>query len=522
MKNYSNLVKAAKAYAENPTTENYNQMESYYDELQDFYNKMKKTEGSKEDDIIDDIIKYGHATSKYVLSDEIEEEGTWESSAGDDLVKMTYLGAIAEYYKGTVASQPMMYEALRSNLNKQAYQIYYYLQSVQIYTIMRVNEINTDKSLTRSDKEKKIENQWKRFEKAKNRAGNLINQIFYEARNDLKIDTYMRAYDMVPTKVTMGYYRLEDTKKTKETMGYSILKLTNGATYAIYTEGAGNENLTLGDMLVENPSAFGSTETDVSDDYLNLIYGKGAWEGFELIYDSGELGDLTKYNSYSSQAGEKLWDYLRTTEQVPNLVYPYEWNEKNKTDVLIQPFYGITRHRRRSERTFGGDYTLYVYELESVQSQTPENVTKKINLEKDVVDKHFQNKPIGLIMKQKAGTEIPLTLSIPPVSGVSVKVENLDKTNNSGNPTVVKGDKDGNYTIAAGDRITIKVSIDDTTKEISSAELKGEVSADVGEESWAVMDTYVSENDTKDFTSFRDEDNSGYHVLASLRISEKI
>lgn len=199
--------------------------------------------------------------------------------AGDDLVKMTYLGAIAEYYKGTVASQPMMYEALRSNLNKQAYQIYYYLQSVQIYTIMRVNEINTDKSLTRSDKEKKIENQWKRFEKAKNRAGNLINQIFYEARNDLKIDTYMRAYDMVPTKVTMGYYRLEDTKKTKETMGYSILKLTNGATYAIYTEGAGNENLTLGDMLVENPSAFGSTETDVSDDYLNLIYGKGSLGG---------------------------------------------------------------------------------------------------------------------------------------------------------------------------------------------------------------------------------------------------
>lgn len=479
VKNYSNLVKAAKAYAENPTRENYNQMESYYDELQDFYNKMKKTEGSKEDDIIDDIIKYGHATSKYVLSDEIEEEGTWESSAGDDLVKMTYLGAIAEYYKGTVASQPMMYEALRSNLNKQAYQIYYYLQSVQIYTIMRVNEINTDKSLTRSDKEKKIENQWKRFEKAKNRAGNLINQIFYEARNDLKIDTYMRAYDMVPTKVTMGYYRLEDTKKTKETMGYSILKLTNGATYAIYTEGAGNENLTLGDMLVENPSAFGSTETDVSDDYLNLIYGKGAWEGFELIYDSGELGDLTKYNSYSSQAGEKLWDYLRTTEQVPNLVYPYEWNEKNKTDVLIQPFYGITGHRHRPELPYE-DWKLYVYELESVQSQTPENATKKINLEKDVVDKHFQNKPIGLIMKQKAGTEIPLTLSIPPVSGVSVKVENLDKTNNSGNPTVVKGDKDGNYTIAAGDRITIKVSIDDTTKEISSAELKGEVSADVG------------------------------------------
>lgn len=487
VKNYSNLVKAAKAYAENPTRENYNQMESYYDELQDFYNKMKKTEGSKEDDIIDDIIKYGHATSKYVLSDEIEEEGTWESSAGDDLVKMTYLGAIAEYYKGTVASQPMMYEALRSNLNKQAYQIYYYLQSVQIYTIMRVNEINTDKSLTRSDKEKKIENQWKRFEKAKNRAGNLINQIFYEARNDLKIDTYMRAYDMVPTKVTMGYYRLEDTKKTKETMGYSILKLTNGATYAIYTEGAGNENLTLGDMLVENPSAFGSTETDVSDDYLNLIYGKGAWEGFELIYDSGELGDLTKYNSYSSQAGEKLWDYLRTTEQVPNLVYPYEWNEKNKTDVLIQPFYGITGHRHRPELPYE-DWKLYVYELECVQSQTPENATKKINLEKDVVDKHFQNKPIGLIMKQKAGTEIPLTLSIPPVSGVSVKVENLDKTNNSGNPTVVKGDKDGNYTIAAGDRITIKVSIDDTTKEISSAELKGEVSADVGEESWAVTE----------------------------------
>lgn len=380
-----------------------------------------------------------------------------------------------------------MYEALRSNLNKQAYQIYYYLQSVQIYTIMRVNEINTDKSLTRSDKEKKIENQWKRFEKAKNRAGNLINQIFYEARNDLKIDTYMRAYDMVPTKVTMGYYRLEDTKKTKETMGYSILKLTNGATYAIYTEGAGNENLTLGDMLVENPSAFGSTETDVSDDYLNLIYGKGAWEGFELIYDSGELGDLTKYNSYSSQAGEKLWDYLRTTEQVPNLVYPYEWNEKNKTDVLIQPFYGITGHRHRPELPYE-DWKLYVYELESVQSQTPENATKKINLEKDVVDKHFQNKPIGLIMKQKAGTEIPLTLSIPPVSGVSVKVENLDKTNNSGNPTVVKGDKDGNYTIAAGDRITIKVSIDDTTKEISSAELKGEVSADVGEESWAVTE----------------------------------
>ena len=153
-----------------------------------------------------------------------------------------------------------------------------------------------------------------------------------------------------------------------------------------------------------------------------------------------------------------MWDYLRTTEQVPNLVYPYEWNEKNKTDVLIQPFYGITGHRHRPELPYE-DWKLYVYELESVQSQTPENATKKINLEKDVVDKHFQNKPIGLIMKQKAGTEIPLTLSIPPVSGVSVKVENLDKTNNSGNPTVVKGDKDGNYTIAAGDRITIKVCI---------------------------------------------------------------
>lgn len=527
VKNYSNLVKTAKAYAENPTTENYNQMENYYGEVQDFYNKMKKTEGSKEDDIIDDIIKYGHATSKYVLADEIEEEGTWESSAGDDLVKTTYLGAIAEYYKGTAASQPIMYEALRSNLNKQAYQIYYYLQSVQIYTIMRVNEINTDKSLTRSDKEKKIENQWKRFEKAKNRAGNLINQIFYEARNDLKMDTYMRSYDTVPTKVTMDYehYRsmevglnnvLVDStaKKTKKAMGYSILKLTNGATYAIYTEGAGNENLTLGDILVEALAGFGTT-TDPSCDYYNLIQGKDAWAGFRLISSSGELGDLTKYNSYSSQAGERLWDYLRTTEQVPNLFYPYEWNEEKKTDVLIQPFYGITSNYKVPDGLSNhADTKVDMYQLESVQSQTPEKATKEMDLENDVVDEHLQNKPIGLIMKQKA--EIPLTLSIPSVSGVSVKVENLDKTDNSGNPTVVKGDKNGNYTIAAGDRITIKVKNDDTTKEISSAELKGEVSADVGEESWAVMDTFVAESDSKEFSEFRSVDGEGYRTLTSF------
>ena len=77
---------------------------------------------------------------------------------------------------------------------------------------------------------------------------------------------------------------------------------------------------------------------------------------------------------------------------------------------------------------------------------------------------------------------------------MSVKVENLTRqTILEIQYTVVRGDKDGNYTIAAGDRITIKVRVDDTTKETSSAELKGEVSADVGKNLCTVMDTYVSE-----------------------------
>lgn len=528
---YKELLEEMKRYTDDPSIGT-GKMDILYGELKESYSDKTL------DDMLSDIYTFGHANSKYTLADTVEEEGTWKLSPGDSAVKTTYLGAIAKYYEDTTASQPWMYQAIYSNLNDMAKLVYYYLQDLQIYTVMSVNEINTDASLSRAEREKQIQNQWDKFEKGRNRAANLVNQMAYEAKTELKLDTLMRPYDMVPTKVTMDYQEertvnVEDVtdrtlhaNKTEEEMWYSILKLTNGTTYAIYSDGGTNETLTLGDMIDVTDAEIlffdVGTHTDISCDYLNLFQGKDAWEGFHLISSSESLINLTsEYNSYS-RVGNQLWTYLVKTEQIPNLIQNAQINGKDITYDEINPFYGITSHYEK--RAGGGatdDMSIYFYPLQNVPSATPGSVTEKKSLESEIYDQRKSGRteyPVGIIMKQEAGTEVPLTLSIPGVQGLSVKVENLDKTDESGNPTVLNSDENGNYTIAAGDRLAIKVKIDDTTKEIGSAVLFGEAAKELTEEDdeWATMDTFVDESDAKDFTSYRNMDEDGYYTLATF------
>lgn len=513
---YEKMLTCLKTYADNATSDNYEKFQNAYGEVNAFYIKMKPTEDGKEPVFLDSeqIRDYLFNVTKYEPESEKIKEDSWVvRPTGSGITTKAYTELIIDYYESTTMTQAKMYEAISNSIAYSVEPLYYYLKAFQIYTIMRVNEINTDSSYTHQEKQDKINFVWSNFEKGKNYVGNAINQLIYDYYDILT--TYMRDYDTEPTKVTMDFKESRTiypdcqlvtqnhkytTEKnvTKSEMGYTIIKLRDGTTYAVYSDSGNNTSVTLGDLIYRVKSKYhliGENHV-ISCDYKNLLKGRDSWAGFQLISSAMELQEIINYESYAL-AENNLALYFSETEP-----YGVLGDYKNTGK---KPYYGVTSTMEEADSYYTSDDKVVFYNLKDIKKSEIESADDKLDLEDNITDKgsSMTNLPCGIIMKQTAPIELNLNTSDVDDS-VAIKIEKY-----SDNTEIERTTED--YKITAGERINIKVKVDDG-KEIENAILYGET--EIGE--WKEIERFADADDLKDCLDYCDLDADGYYSLSVL------
>ena len=518
VKSYTNVLETARQYAEDPSDDNFRAMNNAYDRIETFYSDA---DGSTDATavtyrFIEQIVEYVQWVSPYKPSSSYQEKDEWQRHDIGAETSQVYLDMIISYYEDQTASEAQMYEMVSNNLNYAIAPMYYYLQSFQIYTVMKVNDINNDTMLSRSDKEKQIDKAWADFEMGRNYVANAVNQMLdlYEDR----LTSYMHGYDVQPTQIQMKYknpyYREFSTGKlinndwmytttavkSKKYMGYSILKLRNGSVYAIYADGGSNPSFVQEDMVCVGPRdgvLFGTNHL-ASADYFNMFQGKGSWSSFKLISNSKELADITNNVSYGATE-KNLAKYLVQKENMTSVLSAYTKTNK---------FYGVTTsyHDTLSwvVRTSNDD-VINFYNLQSVSKENPGASTFEKNVEGDITDKSDErNQPISFIMKQDTSKDINLNFKVESQEGADVRVKAVD------NSKKISGGN-GNYTLAAGNRIELAVKLAEG-KEIASAVLMGKNQ----EGQYVELETFVDEEDISNLKDDSEIDSDGYTRLSML------
>lgn len=402
----------------------------------------------------------------------------------------TYIQALEKYYEDSTASQPEMYTALSCAMNYSVIPLYYYLLDRQLYTGMKVNEINLDTSLTRTEKDRRISNAWAEYDSDKNIALNAFIQMISD--NYKTLTSYMRPYDTVPTEVTMDYaktreltvnrdlsngkqsYTVTASDKTAETMGFSILKLRDGNVYAMLSDRGENQDFVLNDFIsvVARSSFYHTTNVFASGDYHNLLKGSGSWSALKLINRASEFENLTGYASYSL-AENNLAKYVTSVEGISGVF---------SAGISRDKFYGLTsNYRDNYSGLYSQDMSVVFYDLANLSDAGLDSSEEKLDLEDDIYDKDdsVKNQPVAVVMKKTADEDIVLNMHIPAVKDCNVKLQYVDRLDENGNPLeIAAADQDGNYQVIAGERIEILVKPADG-KKIASAVLQGQM-MDVG------------------------------------------
>ena len=531
---YKNYLEASMACAEDPTDEgNQKALRTALEELERFYKDARGIDvdaSSHTYRFMEDIEEYVGYVSPYELSKTYQTEEQWQPKK---MGTKTYLEAVQAVTEQKSASQVQMYEQLSSNLNYAIVPMYYYLQAYQIYTLMYVNDINEDTSLSRVKKTEKIDMAWKDFEVAQVYVENAVNQM--SAGVDKILSSYMRPYDVDNVEITMSYEEKRtvsapflaggtssktyeaSANKTSPTMMGSLLKLRDGSLYVIREDGSGNADLTLGDMMCKADSMdalfWEDTEYGISGDYLNLLEATGKWKGVKALKSADDLsaivGNNPAYTQYKGESGKEtgnLSGYLRDVEKLQHVF------TKDSSEII----YGITSVYRStaSATNYGGDFEVNFYDICSVDPQEPSKSDLTLNFEEDVAEHgdSMKNKPIGVIMKlMDSNNEIRSKLSIKgPSSGYGFYIE---AANGEGNrvdnvsPSYYFTDS----TYVAGEPIEIKVKASEG-KQIKSARMYY-VNGN-GDE--VTIENFIDPDDDDNILESMEPDGDGFYTIASM------
>lgn len=520
---YKNLLEYTKQYEKEQTEENLGKMQGEKDFLEQFYDSVTNGGGGMKYtyDFMDDIRSYSRVTSIYQPSDSLLEVDKFVPQPIGSQTDMTYLEAVQKYYEDKTSSQAMMYQAMSTNLNYAIVPLYYYLFDLQLYTSMRINKINENTSLSRTEKDEQLENAWNQFEIGQNNVWNIINQMCYA--NAGYINSLMRPYDTKPTKVTLDVqnkrtvydynepnpsqgsrikYDLKATELTKDIsyLEYSLLKLRDGNLYGIMVDTQGNKTFTLRDLYEEFPYLGGiwGTDTVVSCDYLNLMNGSGAWEKFKLINSASELKNITSKSAYT---GTDFWEYLMKTENIPGLMANYS---------TINPFYGVTSKFYNMGLGGGTDFDVDFYTLKNISKEDPAKATVRLDLENDIHDhEDMKEKPAAFIMKLEKGAQVPMQMELKQDAGVQTTFEKV--TSDTKETITADEGKENIYTINAGEVLNINVKVD-PGKKIKNAVLYGENT--LGK--WEALEKFIEETDEQYLLDYCKPNEDGSYTLATL------
>ena len=519
---YQKSVEAARVYVQNPTEENRQKLGNALQPIQEFYETAGTNSGDIQYNFTKDIMNYAANISPYQQSTTLQEKGEWVSRSfgqGDT----TYIQALEKYYEDSTASQPEMYTALSCAMNYSVIPLYYYLLDRQLYTGMKVNEINLDTSLTRTEKDRRISNAWAEYDSDKNIALNAFIQMISD--NYKTLTSYMRPYDTVPTEVTMDYaktreltvnrdlsngkrsYTVTASDKTAETMGFSILKLRDGNVYAMLSDRGENQDFVLNDFIsvVARSSFYNTTNVFASGDYHNLLKGSGSWSALKLIHRASEFENLTGYASYSL-AENNLARYVTSVEGISGVF---------SAGISRDKFYGLTsNYSDNFSGAYSQDMSVVFYNLANLSDAGLDSSEEKLDLEDDIYDKgdSVKNQPVAVVMKKTEDEDIVLNMHIPAVKDCNVKLQYVDRLDENGNPMeIAAADQDGNYQVIAGERIEILVKPADG-KKIASAVLQGQMM----DGSFCDLESFVDPSDPNYSLNYRSTDAYGYLSLQTF------
>ncbi|MCD8132984.1 MAG: DUF1015 domain-containing protein [Clostridiales bacterium] len=490
---YVEAVEAMQVYADDPTDENLVKVETKMVPLQTFYENCK--DGTIP--LTSDIMDYALAISSYQPSSTLQSEDEWEEGSENT----SYLTAVIQYSEDTRVSQEQVHDDLEATLNYVVMPFYYYLLCLNLYTAMDLYEINSDTSLTATERQVQLNAANELQEKLENYGYNAINQAAYECSDILT--TWRGLDDEESTVIDMTYYadyneaqhdlydysdynnlppQLFDGKaaKTSDSMEVSFVTALDGTTYAIRTDGGINPSLTMQDMTHK-----GSTYYYLSTDFANMLSGAGNWSSLSLIYEETQLNSLLTQGSYYLCSNDFI-NYMRTNGNNDNIFGAVNGSDVALTSNIWEDAVWLW------DKGQTGIYEINVHDLYVDATEVKDN-SHEMYLKGD------ESLSVWIYYFEDGNDAVSYSCEVTDGAGGSSILTEKDSTEALEN-------ENGIYSVLSGESYTLKVKPDDGYKAVSAVMYKYDSYGEKVE-----LESY----DLSDMKNVQSPDEDGYYSVTT-------
>lgn len=333
---YAALTNALHTYATEPTGEHLEALRLAYQTVENFYNTTSDPHTGKEFNFNSDLNQFLQAISPYPATQavhpdlEISDRSGWGNSTGST----TYLNALYTYLTDGYAFEHDVYTNMTAGINEAAGYLSTYLSAYRLYVEFGAAQINSDPSLSETEKQNKISSIWNDFSNASYRGMRGVEQMMSLYHKELS--GYMRPYDFEYTlkmsyspkksysvkmpnsdNVLQTYHYTFEADKTKEAyQAYQVKPIGSATAYTILKgdsdsdSSKNNAPLHNGDFVSVAVDGFWHDYRILNLNFENLKDSHSpSW--YHMPKEVGEIQSLLNTKPYSASKGH-LVSFLKS------------------------------------------------------------------------------------------------------------------------------------------------------------------------------------------------------------------
>lgn len=469
---FEELTAALQNYAEKSdngtlTQTDIDRLNDAYDKIDAFYKSSGDAENTQMTfNFYDDLMKYLQVISPYIPSTELADDLSDESKWGSKSSRETFMDHLYDYASSGMAFEHQIYDTMSAGMNEAVVPLTTYLTAYRLYVEYKVQDLNSDPTLSESDRSAKIRQSWDAYYLAQNRIVRAIQQM--TSLYDDQIGSYMRSYD-VSQSIRMDYHSSGSHYKYKNMSGwqtstlyasstaeympfYVVKPLVSGSdvTYAINQwTGKGVQyarNITYNSGF----EYWGSTCYVFSQDYYNLLKTANEDSGYSTIHTGSDLNTLTNTKAFSL-SGYYMKTYLQEQGGLPNVAPISNKSFNNDNDTKKKGSFALLSGRD-TWKGASADVTLLniSMQMQPGELSKPEVEISTGDINQNKFGTNFGSDPLLIIMKSNSSSR---TIS-NSVSNGSMKLYSVDS---NGNRTELSW----NSTVKSGTRLEIHITPSD-------------------------------------------------------------
>lgn len=327
------LVDALETYCDDPSDSNYKALQTAYRTVEKFYTTTSDPHTGTEFNFTSDLTNYLQVISPYPANQIVDftVKSSDDSAWGVSTHSTTYMDALYTYLTDGYAFEHDVYSNMTYGINEAVSYIAVYTNAYRMYVEFGAARINTNPTLTESERQKKLDDLWNDFNKNSYRAYRGVEQMASLYAGELR--SYMQPRD-VDYKLAMNYQSEIDgsikelesnvvkhwtfkASKTQESMWVYQVKPINGdRTYAILqgnssSEGHNNPKIVTNDLVsVAFEASWFADNRILNADFENLKSSHSP-SGYQMLTSSSQLASMLNTTPYAKAEGN-LVNFLKT------------------------------------------------------------------------------------------------------------------------------------------------------------------------------------------------------------------